>query len=241
MQQQDCLAAYYLMETHNRPHRNQRMRVVFLVQEPSIWDKQSDVYDVFDKDPEVDVMMVVMPSYDAIDTMAGNKQGRYDPKIWHYFSSRYHHVYAFTNIQSLRVLRPDYVFFDRPYEGLRPMEGLRAADVAQFSKICYISYGTQGLKLFIHMEMGNPSFFSYVSYYFCDSDEENTLLSSAYPFAGQGGVQHFEALGYPGFQSYLSARVERNPVRRILWTPRWSLDENIGGSHFFDYKDAFIE
>ena len=28
---------------------------------------------------------------------------------------------------------------------------------------------------------------------------------------------------------------------KLLWTPRWSTDKSIGGSHFFDYKDDLIE
>lgn len=245
MEQQNCLAAYCLMETHNRPHQNQRIRVVFLVQEPVLWDKQSEIYDAFVKDPEVDVMIVVMPSYDAVDAQTEKPMGRYDTQKWNYFYNRYDHVYAFTNLLSLRVLRPDYVFFDRPYEHLRSLEGLYAVDIAQFAKICYVTYGTQGERFYIYLEAKNTNFFSYVSYHFCDSDEEQKILSDAYSLAVQAGVQHFEMLGYPGFQPYLSGGKRRNTVRRtvrrVLWTPRWSLDENIGGSHFFDYQASFIE
>ena len=37
-------AAYYLKELHNRPHTDRKMRVVFLVQDSVIWDKQKPVY-----------------------------------------------------------------------------------------------------------------------------------------------------------------------------------------------------
>lgn len=241
MEIQNDLAAYCLMEVHNRTHRNRRMRVAFLVQEIFLWDKQSDIYDVFAKDSDVDVMIVVMPSYNAVDAQAEKTLGRYDPQIWNYFHGRYDHVYAFTNLLSLRVLRPDYVFLDRPYEPLRRMEGLYTADIARFAKICYVSYGTQGERFYIYAETKNTDCFSYISYHFCDSDEEQRILSDAYSLAVRVGVQHFEMLGYPGFQPYLSAGGGRNPIRRVLWTPRWSLDERIGGSHFFDYQDAFIE
>lgn len=241
MEIQNDLAVYYLMEAHNRPHRNRRMRVVFLVQEIFLWDKQSDIYDVFAKDSDVDVMIVVMPSCDELDAQAEKTLGRYDPQIWNYFYNRYDHVYAFTNLLSLRVLWPDYVFLDRPYEHLRRMEGLYTADIARFAKICYVSYATQGERFFIREETENRDFFSYLSYHFCDSDEEQRILSDAYSLAVRVGVQHFEMLGYPEFQPYLSAGGGRNPIRRVLWTPRWSLDERIGGSHFFDYQDAFIE
>ena len=37
-------AAYYLQDIHNRPHTYRKMRVVFLVQDSVIWDKQKPVY-----------------------------------------------------------------------------------------------------------------------------------------------------------------------------------------------------
>ena len=38
------MAAYYLKELHNRAHTDRKMRVVFLVQDSVIWDKQKPVY-----------------------------------------------------------------------------------------------------------------------------------------------------------------------------------------------------
>ena len=40
---------------------------------------------------------------------------------------------------------------------------------------------------------------------------------------------------------YLDERCTAHSVRRILWTPRWTTQERIGGSHFFEYKDLFLE
>ena len=32
-----------------------------------------------------------------------------------------------------------------------------------------------------------------------------------------------------------------NEIKKILWAPRWTYDEKIGKSHFFEYKDKFNE
>ena len=44
------IAQYYLAKAHNRPHAERKMRLVFLVQNDFIWDKQSTVYDVLAAD-----------------------------------------------------------------------------------------------------------------------------------------------------------------------------------------------
>ena len=48
--------------------------------------------------------------------------------------------------------------------------------------------------------------------------------------------QHFETLGYPDLESYFDISGS-SAVRNIIWTPRWSYDPKIGGSHFFEYKE----
>ena len=79
------IAAYYLQEMHNRQHAQKKMRVVFLVQDASVWDKQSPVYDVLAQDEEADVIIVLLPTYRAMDAEAGRCAGRYDEDEWHFF------------------------------------------------------------------------------------------------------------------------------------------------------------
>ena len=104
------IAAYYLQEMHNRQHAQKKMRVVFLVQDASVWDKQSPVYDVLAQDEEAEAMIVLLPTYRAMDAEAGRRAGRYDEDEWHYLHDRYPDVYDFTNLLDLRVLQPDYIF-----------------------------------------------------------------------------------------------------------------------------------
>ena len=83
------IAAYYLQEMHNRQHAQKKMRVVFLVQDASVWDKQSPVYDVLAQDEEVEVIIVLLPTYRAMDAEAGRRTGRYDEDEWHFFHDQY--------------------------------------------------------------------------------------------------------------------------------------------------------
>ena len=234
------MAAYYLKELHNRAHTDRKMRVVFLVQDSVIWDKQQPVYDVFAADETVETVIVLVPTYKATDSAVQNSVGRYDAHYWHFFHEHYPNVYDFTNTFDLSVFAPDYIFMASPYEGLRPLVGTRARDLARIAKLCYVAYGTQGLKFFIYSETMMPEFFSHLSFYFCDSEEEKSAMEAAYPLTVNAGVQHFVDIGYPGFEPYLNTPHEERVMRKVLWMPRWNTEERIGGSHFFAFKDAFL-
>ena len=245
MQRHTCfhpyISAYYLAEMHNRPRANDKMRVLFLVQNDFIWDKQSLVYDVLAADEQVEPIIVLFPSYSGTDLSAGRPVGTYEERYWHYFHDRYTDVYDFTNVLDLRILRPDYIFLGLPYEALRPLNGTHAAELARIAKLCYIAYGTQGTKIFIQWEKEMADFFSCLSFHFCDSLEEKNAMESAYPDSVAVGLQYFEDLGYPSFEPYLKYRSEQHTVRRVLWTPRWTTDPVVGGSHFLEYKDLFVD
>ena|GEM_PF-408824 len=234
------LAAYYLQKLHNCAHTDRKMRVLFLVHEPSLWDKQEYVYDLFAADDMVETTLVLLSSYNAIDAAEHKPAGRYVDKTWHFFHDRYPNVFDFTNVIDLNVFHADYIFLPTPYDGLRPLRGTRTSELAKIAKICYIAYGTQGSKFFIQWETELAPFFAHVSFHFCDSEEEQTAMEAAYPDTVAAGVQHFEDIGYPSFEPYLEYRCDPRIRRRVLWMPRWNTEANIGGSHFLVYKDAFL-
>lgn len=235
------IAQYYLAKAHNRPHAERKMRVVFLVQNDFIWDKQAPVYDVLAADDEAEPIIVLLPSYSATDLAAGKNVGEYEERYWHFFHDHYPDVYDFTNVLDLRILSPNYIFLGLPYEGLRPLDGTHTAQLAKIAKLCYIAYGTQGTKFFIHWETTMQDFFSYLTFHFCDAADEKAALESTYPSTVAAGLQHFEDLGYPSFEPYLRQQSEEHSVRKILWMPRWTTDPMVGGSHFLDYKDRFVD
>lgn len=235
------IAAYYLQEMHNRQHAQKKMRVVFLVQDASVWDKQSPVYDALAQDEEVEVIIVLLPTYRAMDAEAGRCAGKYDEDEWHFFHDQYPDVYDFTNVLDLHILEPDYIFLAIPYEGLRLLRGTRTPELAKIAKLCYIPYATPGTKFFLQTEVQMDGVFSYLMFHFCDSAEEKSVLDHAYALGTGMSVQYFEDLGSPVFETYLSHHAEACEVRRVLWTPRWTMDGPAGGSHFLAYQDAFTQ
>ena len=233
------IAAYYLQEMHNRQHAQKKMRVVFLVQDASVWDKQSPVYDALAQDEEAEVIIVLLPTYRAMDAEAGRCAGRYDEDEWHFFHDQYPDVYDFTNVLDLRILEPDYIFLAISYEGLRLLRGTRTPELAKIAKLCYIPYSTPGTHFFLQTEVQMDGVLSYLMFYFCDSAEEKSVLDHAYALGTGMGVQYFEDIGCPVYETYLFHHTEAHKERHVLWTPRWTMDGPAGGSHFLAYRDAF--
>ncbi|EKX96629.1 CDP-glycerol--poly(glycerophosphate) glycerophosphotransferase [Selenomonas sp. oral taxon 138] len=232
------IAMYYLQQMHNRPHPQRRMRVLFLVQNDFVWTKQVPVYDVLAADEEVEPIIVLLPSYSATDLSAGKATGAYEESYWHFFHDRYADVYDFTNVLDLRIFQPDYIFLALPYEELRPLPGTHTSELAQIAKLCYLDYGIPGTKFFLRTWSQMP-FFSYLTFYFCDSMEEKREFEATNAYAVGAGLQHFETLGYPEYEAHLAYQGVPKQRRRILWTPRWTVEGAAGGSHFLAYKDLF--
>jgi CDP-glycerol glycerophosphotransferase (TagB/SpsB family) len=61
-------------------------------------------------------------------------------------------------------------------------------------------------------------------------------LIRKYPISSRMGIRHVEDLGYPSLEPYFSKKPTEN-LKTVLWTPRWSYDSKLGGSHFVEYKD----
>lgn len=233
------VVAYHLAAVRNRCSAQHRMRVIFLVQNVSIWGNQSPIYDALVRDSTAEVIIVLLPSHTANDVQAGMPIGGYDETYWHYFHDRYTEVYDYTNLMDLHLLQPDYIFIASPYEELRALAGTRNADLVQMAKLCYVDYGVPSSQYFLHIWAEKLAFYDYLSFHFCDSAEEQAVMNAAHPYTVGHGVQHFELLGYPAYERCLTYRPQPRAWRRILWTPRWTAEGAIGGSHFFAFKDCF--
>ena len=52
--------------------------------------------------------------------------------------------------------------------------------------------------------------------------------------------QYIEFKGYPSLANFFEMQ-KNTEIKNVLWTPRWSYDSMIGGSHFFEYKDTILK
>ena len=230
---EDIEALYYL-ERWNRVSREDRpIRVCFLVQVPEIWDKEEPVYEAMKADPGFEASMVVVPEYD----FAGRKlKDHYQDS---YFLSNYPE--AIKALQDGKYIdfagKYDYVFYQRPYNYYLPKE-YRTHNLVKHAKLCYLPYGFSGADIFLSIN-SDKAFLKYMYFYFAETDGRANHVRSLYSTRPGQALHHIENTGFPVLKKYFDIPNERK-YESALWTPRWSFDERIGCSHFFDYKDCIF-
>lgn len=224
----DLRSAYYIRKKTKKKHdKNRKIRVAFIAQMPEVWDKEEPVYEAMIRDSRFKVQLIVVPPYNLVEKKVGIDYTN------NYFMDKYTRaIKAYNNGRWIDLYgRYDYIFYQRPYDNYLPST-LRSDSVVKVAKCCYISYAYW---LSSNMFCGyNKQFFRNIYYAFMESEEHAKVLQKNGRNEGRIIFRGYPELEY--VQSY-----ETTSVNHLLWTPRWSYDENLGGSHFFEYKDKILK
>ena len=95
----------------------------------------------------------------------------------------------------------------------------------------------------------NTHFIRNISLIFCDKKTSADYVNDMLRHTVSSGDQKIFNCGYPKYDLISENRYTESPlwprkrsgsIYRLLWTPRWTTDPRLGGSHFFDYKDFLI-
>lgn len=212
------------------------VRVGFIVQLPSIWDKQVDIYEELKKNSAAETFMFVVPPF---EWATGNVNVDYTDN---YFVKKYPEAIKVYNdnseIINLKEYDLDYLFYPRPYDHYLP-KPLRSSVTFKYTKCCYIPYGLSGSDVFNDGNIYNK-FFDYMAVTFMDSEYAKDLMKKCYRLSELLGIRDIEYLGYPALSKYLEYPLHSEKMC-VTWTPRWSTDRVIGGSNFIKYSDDFLE
>ena len=139
----------------------------------------------------------------------------------------------------------DYVFYWRPYEVLLP-PNVRCQNVARFAKTCYVPYAVISQANFIGFTLNNYDFFNNLNFYFADCNGFADIARQVYDTNADNSDQHFVCLGSPEIEDFcktFATEYEKNlnkPRKSVMWAPRWTYMQAMGGSHFIEYKDNFV-
>lgn len=208
-----------------------KIKVGFVVQYPSCWDKQQPVFEAMLHNSRFDVCLICTADFDMVAFKLDEDHTPLD-----YYKSRYPDVkiYDFRGDKTAMlkdIYSLDYLFYDRYYSHYLPAE-LRPKKASKYNKICSIPY-TSNLWNFYSHEI---KFLRYLYMYFAQDRETEEYFNHVL------GLRHrkFVYKGYPIFETVNKKKRIKNDKLTILWTPRWSYDPMLGGSHFLEYKDAFI-
>lgn len=232
----DRRARMYLKENTEKKHSaNKRMKVGFIVYEPETWDKLRPVYNELKKNDMIIVKIIIVPSFDQEFKLVTH----YGKEVEYFRNVDSECILAFEDGKWIDIENEeyDYIFYQDPYNSHMPPT-LRSDNVVRFAKICYLPYGMNGSNTFISNNTNKP-FFRNVYCVFVAVPKFKKILSEMYKRNVDDGYQHFLSFGYPALMSFSNYEY-RTEMNRILWTPRWSYDPIIGGSHFMEYKDDFL-
>ena len=115
-------------------HGKGPVRVAFLAQVPSCWNKLQSVFEAMQKDPRFAPFILVIP--DDVSKAGGDAlsyfRGLYGEDVIEALEGdRYY---------DLRAASPEYVFYQRPYDHYLPAQ-YRTGTVSAYAKPCYVTYG----------------------------------------------------------------------------------------------------
>lgn len=228
----DDITAYWLKQQSARRSEERKIRVVFVVRSAVTCDKVLPVYEEMKRRENFEPYIVIHPEFDY----------RHSDGAWKYFFQRYpdDKIYDYSCLMDIRKLKPDYVFFNHPYVRHRPFPSLRVGDLLTFTKICMISYGASLAYVFperLFRDYGHVYKNLYALFASCESVK--TMAQKQFAQDETFKYRHVEFLGYPALKTYYRMEKEPSKATRILWTPRWLVDDKWGGSHFLEYKDKF--
>ncbi len=223
--------------------KNQRIaiNVLFLMQYPEMWNSHKSVYDALRSDDRFNVYVLTIPK--PVDVGKGidifekkNVASEYCEKNRiKYVEAR--EIDKWINIDD--CLEPDIVFIQRPYDGHMPSH-LSLRCLSKNSILCYIPYGYEfGDDIHLKYEY-NRQFINNVFCCFAENQHTFDFLVKRSKVDVIFGVRHIFNLGYPRFDLIESEKENYNHRKNVLWTPRWSVNEENDRSFFFDYFEVLF-
>lgn len=213
-------------------YKEELIKVGFIVQMPELWDKQESVFKLMLANKNFDPWLIIVPAYD----FENSKISDYcEEKAFFSNVAEGKYILAKENNawRDLSLDRFEYIFYQRPYDHYLPSE-LQSDNISKKFKICYIPYATPEIK---NTGLYPFKFFKNVYLGFMEDGVAADYNNKRFHIK-----KHFRFLniGYPPFQKCMSINYN-SAHKTVLWTPRWSYDPEIGGSHFFEYVDQLSD
>ncbi len=225
----------------------EKINVLFVCHRPAVWGSQKSIYEAMKKDSAFNVKIVTIPNKKQLPKIGlcheiFESEGAED--FWQGEDVIQGYDYDSDEWLDLRSLKPDYIFFQRPYN-IEFSINYKSWEVTKYARICYVEYGYNTNKE-IALECIPPDFIKDVSLFFLQNNTENEWykerfkeINNTFTRTYVTGFPRFDSLEkYQNAESKLWKNVHNNRFR-LIWTPRWATEE--GNCHFFNYKDKFLD
>ena len=227
---------------------NKKIRVGFIVQYLPAWNKFKPIYDELKARNDFEVFLICVP-IEIHDNKLDNPKNLCN-KTYNYFVSRgYDAINALIGKNKwfkIKNLNLNFIFYPRPYNSFMPKQYV-SSKLSKYTKICSIMYGMAMTEEILVTSL-NKNFFRNVFCYFAES--KNTAEKNIENFirTHKLGLQKTVSYGMPVLAEILKQKNVEPKIWnfaknkfKIMWTPRWTTDLNLGGTNFFTYKDFLID
>lgn len=234
----------FVQEINNKK-KEERIKVVFMCQVPSIWNTNMSIFKAANKNTQIESYILAIPEKLLKENYDVEHEEYGENKSYEYccnFCDNVINAYNPNNQQwfDLRKFEPDYVFMQRPYDIHLPPQ-YRSGMLAAYTKICYVSY-TYGLMNFTGRSGYNLDFCDNVYSIFAENKKYCDELRAIYFGIFKSRWKKINFLGYPRFDLYKGMKKERSEYKKvILWMPRWTTSHLAEATTFFKYKDVLID
>lgn len=244
---QYTISLFYISKNKKRVakkiNNNEVLNVVFVVQYIPGWNKLEPIYSKMQKDQRFNPIIVCVPLNIQNHVLLDNNGN----DTYQYFVDHgYKAINALLDDGSwfdLKQLKPDYLFHSRPYNHFMP-KCYTSDSIVRYALICNVMYGAC-LANNDRMVCINKTYFKNVYSYYAFDESEKEYFNALYRKGLKYRIQRCFPFGATGLEQLLESksRIIKNTRFRktILWTPRWSTDNYVGGSNFFNYVDTILQ
>lgn len=235
-----------MIRLKRKKKQNEKLRIVFLCQLEQIWGCLQTVYEAAEADDEVEPYILAVPEY-RDDGSICKRAHEYLRECGYSVIDAYDEKSG--RLYDLRRLKPDYVFLPRPYDSYLP-EKYRSETLSLYAKVCYLCYGYTSEGDYILKTCFSKHFIGNCYMVFAENESVRKYCVRQLPFSSRIGLHKIIKTPFPRFdfakkyensEGKLWNRARKDVDKRIIWTPRWTLEEKLGGTNFFNYKDFFFE
>ena len=232
--------------------KNEKINILFVCHRPQLWGSLKTVFEAINSDSHFNVTIVAIPNKKQLPRIGWKHETYVSEGAEEYFRDfpcKVINGYNYENKTwvSLRTLDPDYCFFQSPYSGSRPVD-YDIRSVSQYANICYVHYGADTV-INQDYESFHPFYFiCYLYMIFCQSAEYENFIKNIFL---QNKKYFYIKSHITGFPRYDNLNTYKNTECniwkfpksenkfRIIWTPRWTTQENL--CNFFVFKDKFFD
>lgn len=228
----------------------QKINIVFICHRPSVWNSLKTVFEACNKDEKFNVTIVAIPNKKQLPELGLDHEIYESEGAEEFFKDYPCKVIKGYNYKTkkwfdIKTLKPDYVFFQQPYN-INRSKKYKTHNVSKYAKILYVHYAANFIGSGILEESYPADFIKDVDTIFLQ-DHEDARLIRAYLKKIKAKSKTF-LTGFPRYDDLYKLKnidsknwnlIKSENVKRVIWTPRWTTNE--GNCNFFEYKNFLIE